>query len=165
MEKHFDDVRSNLEHLSFTPNFDANLPAIGSYVMALMAMSRRDGDVHFVAERVTIQVAGQLIDESNFRFLSWLDDGGILVTTTQTHLPRPRNGLDLSSVVSDDPTLVLKKHRERMRVHHVVNVPPAELFDRLDAENRAQVDDLLRRDIVRRATPAEVARIRTELRV
>lgn len=165
MEKHFETLRLDLEHLSFTSNFDASLPAVGPYVTALMAMSRRDGDIHFVAQRVTRQEAGELIDESNFRFLSWLSDGGLLVTTTQTHLPRPRAGLDVLSVISDDPGLVLKKHRERIRKLQVENVPPAELFDRLDAENRNHAEDLLRRDIVRLATPAEVARIRTELRV
>ena len=165
MEKYFDTLRSKLESLNFSPNFEASIPAVGPYVSAIMAMSRRDGDVHFFAHRVTRQVEGKLIDEGELRFVSWLTDGGLLVTTTKTHLPHPRPGVDLLTVASEDPSIVLKKHRDRMRQLSIENVSPTDLFDRADAENRAQTEDLLRRNVVRLATPAEVTRIRTELRV
>ena len=87
------------------------------------------------------------------------------MTTSRTHLPRARPGVDLQSVASEDPPVILKKHRDRMRQLSIENVPPNDLFDRADAENRAQTEDLLRRNVIRLATPAEVTRIRTELRV
>lgn len=165
MEKYFESLRSKLEALSFSPNFEAAIPAVGPYVAAIVAMSRRDGDIHFIAHRATRQTDGNLIDEGDFRFISWLADGGILVTTTRANLPQARVGVDLLAVASEDPSVVLKRHRERMRQHSIENASPNELFDRLDAENRRETEDLLRRNVIRLATPAEVTRIRTELRV
>lgn len=58
-----------------------------------------------------------------------------------------------------------KKHLDTMRQLSIEKVSPNDLFDRADTENRAQTESLLRRSIVCLATPAEVTRIRTELRV
>jgi len=55
--------------------------------------------------------------------------------------------------------------RERMRQQAIENVPPGDLFDHADKENRQETADLLRRGVIRRATPAEITRIRTKLRV
>lgn len=165
MEKHFDTLRRSLEALSFSSSFEATIPALGPYAMNIMGMSRRDGDVHALASRVTRQVAGSLVDDADLRFVSWLADGGVLVTSTLANQPRPRSGGRLQVVVSEDPGLVRKKHREGMRGLTVAPVQPADAFDHAAAEHREQVEDLLRRGIVRLATPAEVTRIRSGLRV
>lgn len=165
MVKHFDGLRSELQSLGFSANFEATIPAIGPYSAAMMGMSRRDGDVHFVANRVTRQVGQELVDDGDFRFMSWLTDGTTLITATENELVPTRGGVDFAAVPSDDPDTVLKKHRERMRRLPVVAVEPPELFSRVEAESRQQAEDLLRRRIIRFATPAEVTRIRMKMRV
>lgn len=165
MLKHFESLRSSLTDLSFLPNFEATIPAVGPYVSAIMAMSRRDGDIHFLAHRVTRKVGGELVDEEDFRFVSCLKDGRLMVTSTRNNFPRPRAKIDMIYVTSNDPGILLKKHRERMRQAPVRRVSPNEMYNHLMAENAEYVDNLLNRKIIREATPAEVARIRNEMRV
>ena len=165
MVKYFDALRSKLQAHNFSANFEATVPAIGPYSAAVMGMSRPDGDVHFVAHRVTRQVGHELVDDGDFRFMSWFTDGTTLMTGTETEVPPSRPGVDFAAVPSDDPDAVLKKHRERMRRRPIGVLSPPELFARVEAENREQVEDLLRRRIIRPATPAEVARIRMKMRV
>ena len=162
MEKHFEQLRSRLRSLEFLDNFEATIPAVGPYVSAIVAMSRRDGDIHFFGHRATTQVDGKLVDRNDFRFVTWLKDDSLLATHSAQNLPRPRNGVDQVVVASDDPSIVLRKHVERLRGKQIKQVSPSKLFDVADAENRRDIDDLLRRSVVRKATPGELTRIRMD---
>ncbi len=161
----FEKVRPKIESLGFLPNYYASMPAIGPIAAAVMTMSREDGQIHYFAIQVVAKSEGQVNDAGHFSFSSSLPSGESIVTVSPANLPRPRRGIDRLMVSSDDPATVLKKHRERIRGVAIVEVPPAALFESAEQETRLEADDLLRRRIIRPATPAEIARIRAASRV
>jgi hypothetical protein len=163
IQKHFDDLKARLERLTFEPNFHATVPAIGPYSSATVAMSQPDGEVHFIASQVVTQVAGKLKDEGHFGFVTWLSDGTSIVTISSATLPRPRSGVDRMVIQSNDPAVVLKKHRERLRKKRIEPVAPEDLFPRTESENQKQTEDFLNRGLIRPATATEVTRIRTQM--
>ena len=66
---------------------------------------------------------------------------------------------------SDDPEVLLKKHRDRIRNLDFMAIEATELFAQVELEQEREADDFLRRGVIRRATAAEVTRIRTDMRV
>ena len=69
-------------------------------------------------------------------------------------------------IVGDtDPGVVLKRHRERIMKRDCATVAATELYDRVQSDQEQETADLLRRGVLRRATPGEVTRIRTNMRV
>jgi hypothetical protein len=163
--KQFAAVRTQLELLNFGPSFFATIPAIGPVSKAIMAMSRPDGQIHCFASHVVSKFDGQVQDESLLGFTTWLSDQKSIVTMSPAKLPRPRDGVDRLIVSSGDPEVILKKHRDRIRKLECLPVSPADLFAQAESEQERQTEDLLRRRVIRLATPAEVTRIRTEMRV
>ena len=163
--RHFDALKAKLEPLNFAPGFYANVPALGPYSAAVMAMSRQDGEIHMIASQIVTQDHELIKDEGYFGFTTWLSDENLVVTVSLANLPRPREGVDRIIVDSDDPTVLLKKHRQRLRKLEIQPVAASNLFQRVEDENRRQTDDLLRRRVIRPATPAEVTRIRKDIRV
>ena len=126
MQKHLDDRRAQLESLNFAVSFYATLPAIGPYSWVTMGMSRRDGDLHFLATQIATKVDGQIQDEGYFCFVSWLSDETSIVTMSPALLPRPSDGVDRVIVGSEDSAVVLKKHRERLRKKEILPVAPTD---------------------------------------
>ncbi len=163
--KQFAAVRTQLELLNFGPSFFATVPAIGPFSKAIMAMSRPDGQIHCFASHVVSKIDGQVTDEGLLGFTTWLREDASIVTMSAAKLPRPRGGVDRLIVSSDDPEVILKKHRDRIRKLECLPISPADLFAQAEAEQERQTEDLLRRRVIRPATPAEVTRIRTEMRV
>jgi hypothetical protein len=163
--KQFAAVRTQLELLNFGPSFFATIPAIGPVSNAIMAMSRPDGQIHGIASHVVSKADGKVKDEGLLGFTTWLSDQTSIVTMSPAKLPRPRHGVDRLIVNSDGPEVILKKHRERIRKLECLPVSPADLFAQAESEQERQTEDLLRRRVIRLATPAEVTRIRIDMRV
>jgi hypothetical protein len=159
--RRFDELRGALERLTFFPAFYANIPCVGPCAQAVMGMSRRDGTLHAMAFQSTAQVDRKMVDEGYFGFTSWLTDGTSVVTFGRVLLPTARAPVNQLVIASDDIELVLKKHRERVRLD-IQTVAPHELFDRAEADNRLTIEDLVKRNVIRLATPGEVARIRNQ---
>lgn len=163
--KHFDALKETIESLNFTPSFYANVPAIGPYSSAIMAMSRPDGEIHFLAWQVVTQRDGQIQDEGRIGLTTWLTDETSVVTVSPAKLPRACQGVDRRIVRSNDPAVLLKMHRQRLRKLEILPVLPEDLFHRVELDNRRHVGELTRRGVIRPATAAEVTRIRSEKRV
>lgn len=163
--KQFAAVRTQLELLNFGPSFFATIPAIGPVSKAVMAMSRPDGQIHCFASHVVSKIDGQVEDEGCLEFTTWLSDEKLIVTMSAANLPRPRQGVDRLIVGSEDPEVILKKHRDRIRKLEYLPVPATELFAYAECEQERQTEDLLRRGVIRLATPGEVTRIRTAMKV
>lgn len=165
MMKQFAAIRTQLELLNFGPSFFAAIPAIGPVSHAIMAMSRPDGQIHCFASHVVSKIDGRIEDESLLGFTTWRSDQTSIVTMSPTKLARPGDGVDQLIVSSDDPEVILKKHRNRIRKLDFLPILPADLFAHAESEQVRQTQDFLRRRVIRLATPAEVTRIRTEMRV
>ena len=159
--KRFEELRAKMSRLGFAPAFFATIPAIGPHSAAVMGMSRRDGSIHLLAHGSTSQSAEGVADTGHFEFLSWLTDEPTVVTCSQVCLPKPRAGIDQWITTSHDPEKVLKKHRERLRRRPFQAVASQDLFEKVSEENQAAVKDLANRNVIRLASSAEVARIRS----
>ena len=103
--KHFNAIKAKLEPLNFIPSFYASTPAIGPYSSAIMAMSRRDGEIHFWASHVVTQTDQGIDDEGHFGFTTWLSDERSVVTVAPTRLPRPSSWVDHMILRSEDPAV------------------------------------------------------------
>jgi hypothetical protein len=163
--KHFHTIQQQLERLDFAPNFYANIPAIGQYSSAIMTMSREDGEIHFCAWQVARKTDQGIEDEGYFGFTTWLNDESSVVTLSPAKLPQPSEGVDCIMERSDEPAVVLKKHRNRLLKIKPLSVSSTDLFERIESENLRQTDDLLCRGVIRPASPGEVTRIRNDMRV
>lgn len=161
---HFDELRPAIEQLGFVPNYFASMPAIGRIAAAVMAMSRLDGKVHCFAVQVAAMSDGQINDDGHVAFTTHLTDGGSIITMSPANLPAARDGVDRQILATDDPNDLLRSHRQRIRNAPVKLVQPNHLFEYAERETRLVADDLLRRRIIRPATPAEVGRIRAASR-
>ena len=163
--KRFNELRPDVEALGLKPNYYASIPAIGKIAVAVMTMSRVDGQVHFFAVQVALQTDDGINDDGHFGFSSHTTDGGLIVTTSPARLPRPRRGVDRLVTATCEPAEVYEKHRRRVRGKPIRAITPDDLFAAAGQETRREADDLQRRRIIRPATPAEIGRIRTQSRV
>lgn len=165
LQKHFSKLQSELEYLGFGTSFFASLPALGPIAAAMMAMSQRDGRIHFLAEQVAIRENGKISDDGFFSFVSYLPGGGSLITTNGKNLPRARSEVQREVVTEAVADQVLRHHRKRVRNLEIAAIAPPELFDHVASEVRLDCDDLVRRKVIRPATPAEITRIRQKSKV
>jgi len=163
--KHFAATEKKLAKHNFSRSFYANIPALGPHSSAVMGMSQEEGEIHFCALQVARKISDSVVDESHFGFFTWLRDGVCLATLSPLSLPRLDPEIDLVIDRSDDPAAVLKTHRNRLLKINPQPVTLAELFEKVEAGFRRQIDDLIRRQVIRPASAAEVARIRNEMRV
>jgi hypothetical protein len=163
--KPFDAIQQRLRKLGFAVSYYATIPALGPYSSAIMGMSQEDGEIHFCAYQVARKTAGGVADEGHFGFFTWLRDQRCLATLSAVNVPRLSPQIDLLIDRSDDPATVLKSHRNRLLKVNPQAVSAAELFEKVESDYRCQIDDLQRRRVIRGASPAEVARIRNEMRV
>jgi hypothetical protein len=158
--KRFDELRDQFARLNFFPAFYATYPVVGPHSAAMMAISRRDGQVHGFAHQSITQVDGKIRDQGYFGYKTWLEDGTVIETLSYTTLPAASEVVERVIVSSDDLDTVLKRHRERIRKKEVRSVMSHELYELADELNRREVQDWAKRGVIRRASSGEVARIR-----
>lgn len=165
IQKYFDDAIKDLRSHGFVESFTGTVSALGPYSTATLGMSRKDGLVHFFATQIVTQVEGQIHDDQHFGFISWTKDGSSVWTLSSCRLPAARREVDWLATANDNPSDVLRKHQERIRHRTVKQVPATEFFEAFERDFAEQARDWESRGVIRRATPAEVSRIRTELEV
>lgn len=158
--KRFDDLRDRFARLNFFPSFYATFPVIGPHSAAMMAISRRDGQIHGFACQSITQIDGKIHDQGYFGYRTWLEGDTVIETLSNTTLPAASKVVDRIIVSSDDLDIVLKRHRERIRKKEIRSVRSNELFELTDELNRREIKDWAKRGVIRRASSGEVARIR-----
>lgn len=163
--KRFTELRSQLEPLNFSVSFYATIPSVGPFAKAVMGMSQSEGPTHFLASHVVTRINDEVMDEGAFWFATWLGDKSSILTHSPANLANPCGVVDRVFVNTNDPGVALKKHRERIMKRDCVSVPASDLFDQVKTDQERETADLLRRGVIRRATPGEVTRIRTNMRV
>ncbi len=159
---YFDELRPKLEELGYHMNYYATVPAIGPIAIALMTMSSQDGKCHFFAVRAVVKMNDQIMEDGHFGFGSQLPHDGSLTTISKTKLPKPREGVDRVMIDTDEPEVLLREHRKRMRDQPVINTPATELVAHARRQNLLECEDLLARRVIRPATPGEIHRIRAQ---
>ena len=158
--RYFKELEEKVEELGFHHNYYATVPAIGPIGVALMTMSSEDGRCHFFAVRAAIKVDTEIMEDGHFGFGSQLPNDGSLTTISKAKLPKPREGVLRVMINTDKPYDLLKEHRKRMRDAPVVVTHASELVEHARRQNLLECEDLLKRGVIRPATPPEIHRIR-----
>ena len=160
--KYFDQLRPKLEQLGYRLNYFATVPAIGPIAIALMTMSSESGKCHFFAVRAVIKANDQIMEDGHFGFGSQLPNDGSLTTISKTKLPKPRPGVERLMVATNDPEVLLREHRKRMKDFAVIETSATDLVEHARKQNLLECEDLLARRVIRPATQVEIQKIRAQ---
>ena len=158
--KQFGVLKKSVEALGYLPNFFATTPTIGPMAIAIMSMSTSSGQNSFWAVQTVLRRDGELIDSGYHGFVSFLPQDAALITMTQARLPKPREGVDRRMIDTENPEMLVREHRKRMRDHVIDPIEAEELVDNIRRQNQLNVDDCVQKGSIRLATSGEISRIR-----
>ena len=159
----FSELRATVEQMGYRLNYYATVPSIGPVVISMMTMSSESGKSHFFAIREVIKTSdNQVVDDGYFGFASKLPDDGSLETISKARLPGPRAGVKRLMISTDSPDQLHREHNKRVKANDVTRVPASEWVDYARKQNLLNVEDFLRRGVIRPATQGEIHRIRAQ---
>lgn len=160
--KYFSQLQKDANELGFTLDHFARTPTIGPITSARMVMGERSGQSYFFAAYSSAQEGGSIKDDGHFGFASLLPDNIVMTTLSPSNLPNPCQWNDRRVSKSDSVKAIHGEHQKRVRGKKPTAIPQDKLFAFVEKLNAREVDDLLKRGVIRTATPAEVARIRKQ---
>ncbi|NND98699.1 MAG: hypothetical protein HKN47_15370 [Pirellulaceae bacterium] len=159
---HFREVKTKVGSLRYKRNYYATVPTIGPLAMATMSMTTSSGLSSFFAVRTVLRRDGKLIDSGFHGFCSFLAGDDILITMTQARLPRPREGVDRVMLKTEDPEVIVREHRKRMREYEIVPTEAADVVDLTRRQNELDLEEYFEQGLLRLASTGEVSRIRDQ---
>ena len=151
-----------MKPLGYQHNFYASVPAVGPIAIGFLALSTSSGQNHFFAVRTATKRGAKIVETGFIGFCSLLGDDDALITQSPARLPKPRVGVDREILKIDDPELILREHRKRMRDYDIKPVEASDLVNRIRRQNELDCDEYLKQGLLRPATQGQISAIRAK---